>query len=74
MRRTFPRKRHYVKYSEISDYPSETLKHLAEHEVAYTVATGRALHSGVRFCYAATLKDTLSPSLCAMSTRLSKRN
>jgi len=31
--------------SAISDYTSETLKLLAEHEIAYTVATGRALHS-----------------------------
>ncbi len=29
--------------SAISDYTSETLKLLAEHEIAYTVATGRAL-------------------------------
>jgi len=28
----------------ISDYTSETLKLLAEHEIAYTVATGRTLH------------------------------
>ena len=33
------------KASEISDYTSETLKLLAEKEIAYTVATGRALHS-----------------------------
>jgi Cof subfamily protein (haloacid dehalogenase superfamily) len=31
--------------SAISDYTSETLKLLAEHEIAYTVATGRTLHS-----------------------------
>ena len=31
--------------SEISDYTSETLRLLAEHDIAYTVATGRALHS-----------------------------
>lgn len=31
--------------SAISDYTSETLKLLAEQEIAYTVATGRALHS-----------------------------
>ena len=31
--------------SAISDYTSETLKLLAEKEIAYTVATGRALHS-----------------------------
>ncbi len=31
--------------SAISDYTSETLKLLAEHEIAYTVATGRSLHS-----------------------------
>ena len=31
--------------SEISDYTSETLQLLAEKEIAYTVATGRALHS-----------------------------
>jgi Cof subfamily protein (haloacid dehalogenase superfamily) len=31
--------------SEISDYTSETLKLLADKEIAYTVATGRALHS-----------------------------
>jgi Cof subfamily protein (haloacid dehalogenase superfamily) len=30
--------------SAISDYTSETLKLLAEHEIAYTVATGRTLH------------------------------
>ena len=30
--------------SEITDYTSETLKLLAEHEIAYTVATGRTLH------------------------------
>jgi len=30
--------------SEISDYTSETLKLLSEHEIAYTVATGRTLH------------------------------
>jgi Cof subfamily protein (haloacid dehalogenase superfamily) len=30
--------------SVISDYTSETLKLLAEHEIAYTVATGRTLH------------------------------
>jgi HAD superfamily hydrolase (TIGR01484 family) len=30
--------------SAISDYTSETLKLLAEQEIAYTVATGRALH------------------------------
>ena len=30
--------------SEISDYTSETLKLLAEHDIAYTVATGRTLH------------------------------
>jgi len=30
--------------SAISDYTSETLKLLAEHEIAYTVATGRSLH------------------------------
>ncbi len=29
--------------SAISDYTSETLKLLAEHEIAYTVATGRTL-------------------------------
>ena len=31
--------------SAISDYTSETLRLLAEHEIAYTVATGRTLHS-----------------------------
>jgi Cof subfamily protein (haloacid dehalogenase superfamily) len=31
--------------SAISDYTSETLKLLAEQEIAYTVATGRTLHS-----------------------------
>jgi Cof subfamily protein (haloacid dehalogenase superfamily) len=31
--------------SAISDYTSDTLKLLAEHEIAYTVATGRTLHS-----------------------------
>ena len=31
--------------SAISDYTSETLTLLAEHEIAYTVATGRTLHS-----------------------------
>jgi HAD superfamily hydrolase (TIGR01484 family) len=31
--------------SVISDYTSETLKFLAEQEIAYTVATGRTLHS-----------------------------
>ncbi|MGB5739171.1 MAG: HAD family hydrolase [Woeseia sp.] len=31
--------------AEISDYTSETLKLLAEREIAYTVATGRTLHS-----------------------------
>ena len=31
--------------SAISDYTSETLRLLAEKEIAYTVATGRALHS-----------------------------
>ena len=31
--------------SEISDYTSETLKLLAEKGIAYTVATGRAMHS-----------------------------
>jgi Cof subfamily protein (haloacid dehalogenase superfamily) len=31
--------------SAISEYTSETLKLLAEKEIAYTVATGRALHS-----------------------------
>jgi len=31
--------------SAISDYTSETLKLLAEREIAYTVATGRSLHS-----------------------------
>ena len=31
--------------SEISDYTSQTLKLLADKEIAYTVATGRALHS-----------------------------
>ena len=31
--------------SDISDYTSETLRLLAEHEIAYTVATGRTLHS-----------------------------
>ena len=30
--------------SAISDYTSETLKLLAEHEIAYTIATGRTLH------------------------------
>ena len=30
--------------SVISDYTSETLKLLAEHDIAYTVATGRTLH------------------------------
>ena len=30
--------------SAISDYTSETLKLLTEHEIAYTVATGRTLH------------------------------
>ena len=30
--------------SAISDYTSETLKLLAEREIAYTVATGRTLH------------------------------
>jgi Cof subfamily protein (haloacid dehalogenase superfamily) len=30
--------------SAISDYTSETLRLLAEHEIAYTVATGRTLH------------------------------
>lgn len=33
------------KESAISDYTSETLKLLAEREIAYTVATGRTLHS-----------------------------
>jgi len=33
------------KDSAISDYTSETLRLLAEHEIAYTVATGRTLHS-----------------------------
>jgi Cof subfamily protein (haloacid dehalogenase superfamily) len=31
--------------SEISDYTSETLKLLADKQIAYTVATGRTLHS-----------------------------
>lgn len=31
--------------SAISDYTSETLKLLAQHEIAYTIATGRTLHS-----------------------------
>ena len=31
--------------SAISDYTSDTLRLLAEHEIAYTVATGRTLHS-----------------------------
>jgi Cof subfamily protein (haloacid dehalogenase superfamily) len=31
--------------SAISEYTSETLKLLAEHEIAYTIATGRTLHS-----------------------------
>ena len=31
--------------SAISEYTSETLRLLAEHEIAYTVATGRTLHS-----------------------------
>lgn len=31
--------------SEISDYTSETLKQLSERGIAYTVATGRTLHS-----------------------------
>ena len=31
--------------SAISDYTSETLRMLAEHDIAYTVATGRTLHS-----------------------------
>ncbi len=31
--------------SAISDYTSETLKLLAEHEIAYTVATGRTMHT-----------------------------
>ena len=30
--------------SAISDYTSETLRLLAEHDIAYTVATGRTLH------------------------------
>ncbi len=33
--------------SAISDYTSETLRLLAEHEIAYTVATGRTLHSAL---------------------------
>ena len=33
------------KESAISDYTSETLRLLAEQEIAYTVATGRTLHS-----------------------------
>ncbi|PLW70616.1 HAD family hydrolase [Pseudohalioglobus lutimaris] len=33
------------KESAISDYTSETLRLLAEHQIAYTVATGRTLHS-----------------------------
>ena len=31
--------------SAISDFTSETLKRLAEHNIAYTAATGRTLHS-----------------------------